>query len=249
MTLLALRDVSKRYLDGIREKLVIEHVSLEVDAGEIVGVLASRRAGKTTLLRLAAGIELPDGGAVCWEGRDLACFSPRERARLLRRDGIALAHGDWNQRSATSVLAHVAMPLYSMGAVGEEAEDGALRALEAAGSQHLAHMRTSQLGMSERLHVELARALVHEPRLLLIDEPAVLSRVSEASALYTLLHSLPKRHGLALLIASEELTALRSCKRVLNLANGGLHSTDERRKVLAFPERRAVGESHGYNAL
>lgn len=249
MALLALRDVSKRYLDGIRERPVIEHVSLELDAGEIVGVLGSRRAGKTTLLRLAAGIQRPDAGAVHWEGRDLAGFRPRERARLLRRDGIALVRGDWHPRGSTPVLAHVGMSLYSLGAIGDEAEAGALRALEAVKAQHLGHMETSQLGMGERLYVELARALVHRPRLLLIDEPAVLPRASEANALYALLHSLPKRHGLALLIASEELTALRGCKRVLNLANGGLHSSDERRKVLSFPERRAVGESRGSSAL
>src|ERR1700739_4539619 len=95
MTLLSIQEGSKSYRDGVRELLVLDRVSFAIDAGETVGVLSSRRGGKTTLLRVAAGLESPDSGSVCWESHDLAKLSADKRAALRRRRGIALASCDW----------------------------------------------------------------------------------------------------------------------------------------------------------
>jgi predicted ABC-type transport system involved in lysophospholipase L1 biosynthesis ATPase subunit len=237
MTLFALREVGKRRPGGVHESLVLDRVSLEIDSGETVGVLAARRAGKTTLLRIAAGLELPDEGEVCWEYHDLVRMSTDERAHLRRRRGIALASGDWHPLASVPVLEHVAMPLYSDGLRMDDAEACARRALEWVQAPRLGYQATDRLGLSDRLRVELARSLVGEPRLLLVDEPAVLPRPTEAQELYTLLYGLSKQLGLALLVASEEVSAVRGANRVMNL-DGRLYSTDYRRKVVNFPGRR-----------
>lgn len=117
----------------------------------------------------------------------------------------------------------------------DEAEDRVLRALDLVGAAHLARRRTSELGLSERMLVELARAIIHEPRLLLVDEPAVFRKLKDADAFYALLRSLPTKIGCALLIASEEATPLRGCKPMMSLAYGQLSSTASRRKVIDFP--------------
>jgi predicted ABC-type transport system involved in lysophospholipase L1 biosynthesis ATPase subunit len=62
--LLSLKNVGKRFLDGAREILVLDDVSMEVDAGELVGIYGKRRSGKSTLLNVAAGLEMPDSGTV-----------------------------------------------------------------------------------------------------------------------------------------------------------------------------------------
>ncbi len=231
MTLLALREVCKSYSDGLRPRLVLDHVSFEIDAGETIGVLAARLAGKTTLLKVAAGLEPADSGSVCWEGHDLAPMSVDHRARCRRSRGIALASCDWRQIASRPVVTHVATPLYSDGLKIREAERRAHRALEWVRAPELGHRMTDRLGVSERVRVELARALVREPRLLLVDEPAVLPRPSDAREFFELLHGLPKQLGLALIIASEEVTAVRGSHRVMNL-DGLLYSTDSRRKVV-----------------
>jgi ABC-type methionine transport system ATPase subunit len=243
MTILAFRDVTKRFRDGLREVAVLDRVSFELYEGETVGVLASRGAGKTTLLRIAAGLEVPSEGEVCWRGRNLAELNPDERARARRHRGIAFARGDWRAGDSMDVIEYVAMPLYSEGLSMMRAETCARRALALVQAQGLGGVSTSRLGLAERLRVELARAIVREPALLLVDEPAVLPQPKDAQAFYALVHSLPKQLGLTLLIASEEVSALRGAARVMNLDNGRLHSTDSRRRVISLTERRKGGMS------
>lgn len=240
MIVLALRDVTKRFRDGLREIAVLDRVSFELYAGETLGVLASRGAGKTTLLRVAAGLESPDEGQVSWQGHDLASLSADARARTRRHNGIALARGDWRAGDSKVVVEHVAMPLYAEGLGMERAEVCAWRALETVQATGLGYTPTGRLGLAERVRVELARAIVREPALLLIDEPAVLPQPKDARAFLDLIHSLPKRLDLSLLIASEEVTALRGAGRIMSLDNGRLHSTDSRRKVIRLPERRGA---------
>jgi predicted ABC-type transport system involved in lysophospholipase L1 biosynthesis ATPase subunit len=248
MSLLEFRDVTKRLLDGVHQVAVLDHVSFELHAGETVGVLASRGSGRSMLLRVAAGLETPDEGEVLWEGEDLVALSADQRARLRRRGGIALARGDWRASDSISVAKHVAMPLYSQGMSMQRAETSAHRSLEMVRAPALGYLTTDRLGLAERVRVELARAVVRRPRLLLVDEPAVLPQTEEAKELYSLLQSLPQQLGLTLLIASEDVAALRGAGRVMNLDNGRLYSTDSRRKVIRFPGRRDMGGSSGEGA-
>ena len=245
MSLLAFRQVSKRFPDGNREIVVLDRVSFEVEVGEKVGLLCSRRDGKTTLLRIAAGLTVPDEGKVLWEDRDLTEMSRDDRARARRECGVAVVQGDSRIERSLSVLAHVAHGLYSSGLTMTKAEKRALQALECLEATNFATWSTTELGVGERLTVELARAIVREPRLLLVDEPAVLPQPADARAFYALLHSLPERLGCALLIASEEVAPLRGCKPMMSLGGGRLSSTTSRRKVIDFPSAPAGGSRRG----
>lgn len=237
MSLLAFRQVSKRFPEGGGEIAVLDRVSFEVEVGETVGLLASRRGGKTTLLRLAAGLIIPSEGKVLWnEDADLGEMNPNERAHARRFGGIALAREDWRTERAMPVLTHVALPLYNTRRLNmRQADERAHLSLELLGASNLAHRSTTELGLLERFLVELARAIVREPRLLLVDEPAVFRKPDDAREFYELLRSLPEKVGCALLIASEEVTALRGCKPMMSLSDGRLTSTASRRKVIDFP--------------
>ncbi|MGB2711993.1 MAG: ATP-binding cassette domain-containing protein, partial [Conexibacter sp.] len=121
MPLLAFEHVSKRYRDlGGREVVVLDRVCFEIDSGDSAGVWGLRRSGKSTLLRIAAGLEPPDAGVVRFDGRDLTRMSERERARLVRTQ-IGLAPANWRETRNVRVVDHVALPLLSSGASLREA--------------------------------------------------------------------------------------------------------------------------------
>lgn len=246
MTLLALTDVSRRLRDGAREVVVLDRVNLGLDGGELVGVYGERRSGKSTLLRIAAGLERPDAGCVEFDGLDVGRLSIGARARLRRRGGLALARGDTGPFAGSQpVLEHVALPLTGDGLTLQESEGLARPVLERTGAAALGHMRLDRLSLSDRVRVELARALVREPRVLLFDEPAVLPSPGESRELHALLRSLARDDHIAVVIASADMTALTGVHRFLTLSDGRLRSTDSRRRVIPFPGARAEWRASG----
>jgi ABC-type methionine transport system ATPase subunit len=243
MTLLEFHKVTKRFRDGLREVAVLDDVSFELFGGETVGVFGSRGTGKTTLLRIMAGLDTPDQGEIHWRGRSVARLNADERARNRRRSGIGLACGDWRAGSSKVVIEHVAMPLYSEGLGTVRAETVAWRALRVMEASEHGNVSTGTLSLAERVRVELARAIVREPALLLVDEPAVLPQPGDARDLLALIYSLPKQLDLSLVVASEDISALRGAERVMHLDNGHLYTTDSRRKVIELAERRRGGST------
>jgi ABC-type ATPase involved in cell division len=220
--LLCFEQVSKAYPDGRRRIVVLEQVSFEVHRGEHIGVLGSRRAGKSTLLRLAAGIESPDEGRVDFEGHDLARMSGLQRDRLLRHRIGLLASDDWRPAKGERVVDFVALPLVSDGATLHEARRRARRMLSWVGAADYADDLAAPLAMGERTRVMLARTLVREPRLLLVDEPAVVPSPDEREELYELLRAGARKYNAALVIASEDTDATRGTDMLMSIGDGDL---------------------------
>jgi len=246
VTLLKLDGVSKRYSDGARQVLVLDDVSLQIEAGESVGVMGERRSGKTTLLRVAAGLELADSGTVTFAGAEMR-ESIDSRARVWRRDGIALVSGDWRPPAGRHVIEEVAMPLLAGGASPAQAERTSWEALDRLDAASLGKLAVDRLSIGERIKVDIARALVREPRLMLIDEPAVLPGPTEARSLRALLRGLPGELGVALVIASEDASAISGLPRVLRISDGHIASAASGEgEVIQFPDgarRRRSGVS------
>lgn len=246
VSVLRLDCVTKRYRDGARQIVVLDRVSLQLRAGESVGIVGERRSGKTTLLRVAAGIELPDAGAVFFDGVQVGA-SIDERAHMWRHGGIALVRGDWRPPPGRQALEQVAMPLLADGISAQEADRSAQLALQRVGAGELCGASIDMLGVAERFRVDLARALAREPRVLLIDEPALLPGPSDARRLYSLLRGLPAQLGLAIVIASEDVAAVAGLPSVHALGEGRLASSRPSvADVIQFPAARARGGSEGH---
>lgn len=223
MTLLSFSQVSKAYPDGRGETVVLNDVSFEIGAGDHLGIWGERRSGKSTLLRLAAGIEPPDTGSICFDGQIINGLSGSARAGLLRRHGIALSSSDWRPDPNHRVVDHVALPLLCDGASFREARNSARRTLARLDAGEYADMHSDRLARGELLRVGLARALVSGPRLLLIDEPAVLPSLSESEALYNLLADLAGG-DLTVVVASEDLAAIERAGRMMSISDGVVRS-------------------------
>lgn len=238
--LLSFEGVCKRMSEAGRQTLVLDDVSLCLDARSTLGLYGKRRSGKSTLLRLAAGLERPDAGTVRFEGRDLAACSPGARARLLRGPIALLAPEAWMPSAGETVLDHVAVAAGSGGVSLRDARRRALAALDGAGVAGTC-MRESaaSLAPAERARVMLARALVRDPRLLLVDEPTPMPSLIERDRFCALVRSLARERSIALLVASEDLAALQGLGALASISGGGLCSTEPAGTVVRFPGARA----------
>jgi putative ABC transport system ATP-binding protein len=239
MPLLSFEHVSKHYSQGRRDIVVLDDVSFEIDAGDFIGVWGMRRSGKSTLLRVAAGVESPNEGTVRFDGQDVTRMSAGQRARLLR-GAIGLACTDRRYARNQRVVDHVALPLVSDGASFRQATLAARRTLDRVGAADSADAFVGWLSPGEQVRVGIARTLIHQPRLLLVDEPALTPSPGERDELYRLLRSLAADLGTTLLVASEDTFALRGAPRMMAIADGHLRSTDRPGQLVRFPGRRAV---------
>jgi ABC-type multidrug transport system ATPase subunit len=216
MSLLELRSVSKRYGRGTRQRIALTDVSLDVEPGEIVSVWGRRRSGRSTLLRVAAGIETPDSGTVCFEGRDL-----RGRCGEMLGRGIGYCRTTFHASEGDAVLDHLTVGQCARGVTPQAAAERAREALQRAGALACTSLRPGELDCDELVRVAIARALVLEPRLLLIDEPTIGVDPLARDAILLLLQSLA-RQGIAVLASTGESTGL-SGARALALSDGELH--------------------------
>jgi ABC-type lipoprotein export system ATPase subunit len=238
MPLLAFENVTQHAADiGGRPLPLLDSVSFEVHAGDSVGVWGMRRSGKSTLLRIAAGIELPESGAVRFEGEDLTQMSRRRRAELLRRK-IGFAPMEWHATRNELVVDHVAMPVLSLGSSLRRANLKARDVLDRVGATSRADARMTELSPGERTRVAIARALVRDPLLLIVDEPGSTPSPRDRDEIYALLRSLA-RDGLTLIVASEDIGAIRIARRAMTLTDGELRSSDRAAHVVPFPDHRA----------
>jgi putative ABC transport system ATP-binding protein len=219
---------------------VLDGVSFEVGVGEFVGVGGARRSGKSTLLRVASGSESPDAGRVCFDGLELTGLGVDERLSRLR-DGVGFAVGVPRVFRGRSAVDHVAIAATADGkTTGRQARASARRVLARVGVLEYAEQRVDRLSLGECFRVELARALVRDPRLLVVDEPPLLHSPREGNDLYGLLKSIADESGRAVLLASSDLALVGQAERVMILSRGRLRSSDRGATVLPFPERHTA---------
>ncbi len=244
--MLSFTDVSKSYPDGARTIVVFDRVSFDVQPSAEVGVFGPRRSGKSTLLRLAGGLEQPDAGTVRFDGRDLAAMSSVQRGRLFH-SAIGLVSTDaWRPTPREPVVDYLVLTLVSYGFALSDARYKARRALEEVGVPQCADELAVNLPMVERVRVMLARALIRQPRLLLVDEPAVIPSLKERDEFYALLHALVQERGVTLMVASEEAASLHGANVGISIGAGQLISTQRPGTVVPFPDRqKAMRESSG----
>ncbi len=202
---------------------VLADVSLELDAGETVAVLAQRAQGKTSLLRVAAGIERPDRGHVCFEGEDLwellraAALAAAGRAdRLGRSGGAGSRHADARQRRAAAVCD-------LRKERGLRAGDGSARAGGRARSAR--EQFWGSLADWERALVAIAQGIAREPKLLLVDDLTLSLGLAETDEITRLLDTLAIEQGFAVLMSVSDAVATGWSGRVATLSGGELLET------------------------
>jgi predicted ABC-type transport system involved in lysophospholipase L1 biosynthesis ATPase subunit len=235
MSLLELDGVSRRHGRGANEHAVLREVSLQLDSGELVAVWGPRRSGRSTLLRVAAGIERADAGTVRFAGH-----------ALTGRGGPALGGGiGWCRRSFAGgedrdVLDELTAPLLARGVLASAARTRVWAAMERAGVEDCAARSLAELDSAETVRVAVARSLAMGPKLLVVDEPCRGVDLLERDGLLALLRSLADG-PLAVLMTVGEATALAGADRALSLSDGSLRGSLDPELADVVPLRRVSG--------
>jgi len=245
MTLLSLAGVTKRYARGYREVEALACIELDVEPGDFVAIWGGSRSGKTTLLRVAAGIEAPDAGSVVFDGQDLAVRSRRARARLLLTD-IGCVWQTGRITRGLSVLDHVALPRFKQ-RTHAQARREAHDVLERVGVAASANARWHELSDGERTRVALAHALIRRPRLLLADEPTANLNMIEREQVLGVLRSVADEAGVAIVMTAPDAPNLLQSHRLMSLDGGRLIKprSEQRGTLIDFPGTRATSERAG----
>jgi putative ABC transport system ATP-binding protein len=210
--------VGKRYGSGPAATAALRSVTLAVGPGEFVAIMGRSGGGKTTLLNLLAGMDLPTTGAVYLDGHNTAALSD-DALTLLRRRTLGFVFQAFHLLPTLTVAENIAVPLWLAGAPA----DTRARVVAAADRVGLAgklQAFPNQLSGGEAQRVAVARALIHAPRLVLADEPTGNLDTHAAAAVIDLLHQLSREQGSAVVLVTHSAEAARHADRILHLSDG-----------------------------
>jgi putative ABC transport system ATP-binding protein len=213
--------VVKAYREGDRERVVLREVDLTIAPGQVVVLLGRSGSGKSTLLNLVGGIDRPTAGVVRVDGVDLTALSESERTRLRRRR-LGFVFQFFNLIPTLTVEENIRLPLELNGVDGAAGRARALAVLGEVGLGDRAASFPDRLSGGEQQRVAVARALVHDPALVLADEPTGNLDAESAGQVLAALTGLARRAGRTLLAASHSEDVAALADRVLTLAGGRL---------------------------
>jgi putative ABC transport system ATP-binding protein len=218
---LRLDDLSKSYLEGETRRAVFHEINLTVGRGEIVAILGKSGSGKTTILNLVSGIDRVDAGRVLLEGRELTALDERQLT-LYRRRSVGFIFQFFNLIPTLSVWENLTLPLELNGMTTADDYQRARDLLQVVGLPDRKSAFPDRLSGGEQQRVAIARALVHDPLLVLADEPTGNLDEETGRQVLSLLESLTRQVGKTMLLVTHSTEAAAVSDRVFTLRDGHL---------------------------
>ncbi len=218
---LRFQDLTKSYYEGDIRRVVLQNAHAEFHAGEITAILGKSGSGKSTLLNLISGIDEPDSGQIWVDGQDLTTLPERERT-LFRRSRIGFVFQFFNLIPTLTVGENVTLPLELNRVPRTQANEKARELLDAVELLERWDTFPEKLSGGEQQRVALARALVHEPLLILADEPTGNLDEETGAQMMSLLARLTREQNGTLLMVTHNPEAAAHADRVLRLTHGQL---------------------------
>jgi putative ABC transport system ATP-binding protein len=219
--LVELRNVSRVYREGAAERVVLRGVDAAVGRGEFVALLGRSGSGKSTLLNLISGIDDPSGGEVLIDGRSITRLPERERT-LFRRRRIGFVFQFFNLVPTLTVAENLLLPLEMVGRRGAAARAEVAAWLAEVGLADRAGAAVDRLSGGEQQRVAVARALAHDPDLVLADEPTGNLDADTAAVVLGLLRRLGRERKKTVIAATHGAEVAAAADRVLELRDGRL---------------------------
>ena len=219
--LIEIRNLTKAYEEGNRQRTVLRDASVSIQRGELTVLVGRSGSGKSTLLNLLSGIDLPDSGEVIVDGVSLTGLSERERT-LFRRDRIGFVFQFFNLIPTLTVEENLLLPLELKGRVSASQRKSALDLLTEVGLGDRAGSYPDRLSGGEQQRVAVARALAHDPLLVLADEPTGNLDLETGLQVLEILDRLTRQAGKTMVMVTHGREVVGLADRVFRVDNGKL---------------------------
>ena len=241
MAIIQIQDVSKKFQTTDGEIDALKHVTLDIEAGDIYGIIGMSGAGKSTLVRCINHIEVPTEGTVIVQDKDLSKLSEKELRKQREHIGMIFQH--FNLLMQKSVLENVCFPLFIQGKSKAEAKKKAYELLDIVGLKDRAKAYPSQLSGGQKQRVAIARALASDPQILLCDEATSALDPQTTSSILALLQDINKRFGITIVVITHQMAVVREiCNRVAIMKDGQVVENGSTVEIFNHPKSEVARE-------
>ena len=219
--IVVVRDLSKIYRQGDINVVALDHVSLDITAGEFVVLMGPSGSGKSTLLHIIAGIDRPTSGSAKVQGIDIAQLDESQLADW-RNQNVGFVFQSFNLIPVLTAAENVELPLLLTDLNGRERRKQVQTALELVGLADRGHHRPDQMSGGQQQRVAIARALVTDPALIVADEPTGNLDAKSAGDVLAILRSLTLSAGKTVVMVTHDPKSAAYGSRSLHLEKGAI---------------------------
>jgi putative ABC transport system ATP-binding protein len=217
--ILKVTGLSRTFQEGQNQRKVLTNVNFELGKGEQIALLGRSGSGKSTLLNLLAGIDLPDSGEIVINSNSLTELTENQRT-LFRRQHIGFIYQLFNLIPTLTVVENISLPLELNRIPKTDIADRSRSMLDFVGLSGRGNSYPDQLSGGEQQRVAIARGLIHNPSLVLADEPTGNLDAESGQQVLKLLDDLANQNQQTLIIVTHSMEIARSAQRVLELKDG-----------------------------
>jgi len=212
-------DLHRVYSQADSNLHVLQGISFDIAAGEMVALMGQSGSGKSTLLQCVGLLDTPSQGRIAINGQEAQAMNDAQRTNL-RRDTIGFVYQAHHLLPEFSALENVMLPMMIAGVSKKQASDKATKMLDALGLAARLDHRPARLSGGEQQRVSIARALANRPKLLLADEPTGNLDPDTAEGVFKMLETLVRKTGVAMLMATHNPELAARMDRTLRLKGG-----------------------------
>lgn len=226
-TAIQLQRVTKSYWESGLEHTILDNVILNISQGELIVLLGRSGSGKSTLLNLLSGIDQPDSGQVSIMGVELTALSENERT-LFRRRHIGFVFQAYNLIPTLTVLENLLLPLELLHRITDPDVEKALSLLEKLDLKSRQDSYPDRLSGGEQQRIAIARSLIHEPSIVLADEPTGNLDLGTGKQVLSLLDALVRQTGKTMIMATHSQEVMGLADRILTIRDKTLVSVEKK---------------------